>query len=853
MSNLLPRLQPALADRYAIERELGRGGTATVYLARDLKHDREVAIKVLHPELAATIGPERFDREIRFAAKLQHPNILALFDSGEANGLLYYVMPFVYGESVRDRLNREHMLPVDFAVHVALEVADALGYAHSIGIIHRDIKPENIMLSGGHALVADFGIARAFSEAGGSAKLTETGMAVGTPLYMSPEQSTGDQVGPPADLYSLACVLYETLVGHPPFTGNNARQIMARHAMEPVPGIRVVRDTVPEEVEDAILATLNKVAADRPQTAAQFAELLGAPAGTTSSRFSASRAQLTHRTGTRVSPSGAVTLTLRKRSLVGVAVGGGLGLLLLGGALAWYLFRSGTSATDGGAGALDPHRVAVLYLDDLSPDRHLGYLADGLTEALIGALSQVPVLKVVSQSGVRAWRDPAVPRDSVARALDAGTIVQGTVEPVGDKLRVQLRLVDGNSGVDLSGHRTTFDLPAADLLAVRDSLASEAARLIRKRLGEEIRVHREREGTGNVAAWSLVQRARALHKQGEAAARAGDQQAFMGTFHQADSLAEAAAQLDRRWPEPLVLRGLLAYRRSYILGQSDPQIAAPWIDSGLAQIGRSYTLQPNNPDALEIRGNLRYWRWLLQLERDDAKAKTLLNDAKNDLEQATRVNPSQAGAWASLSHLYYQTGSGVDVSLAARRALEADAFLDNADKVLQRLFSVSYDLGQFPDARHWCAEQGRRFPTTPKAVECRLRMLTTRAERPDVDLAWKFADSLTALQPIQEKPFNQRYNHMFVAAVLARAGMADSARQVVQQSRADASIDPQGELSFVAAFVYALLGDKPRTVQELKAFFTASPGRREALKDDAGWWFRDMQSDPAYQQLVGAK
>jgi serine/threonine-protein kinase len=264
VSEILSRLQAALVDRYAIQRELGRGGMATVYLAKDLKHDREVAIKVLHPELAATIGPERFDREIRIAAKLQHPNILGLFDSGEADGLLYYVMPFIYGESLRDKLNRDHMLPVEQAVHIALEVADALGYAHSLGIIHRDIKPENIMLSGGHALVADFGIARAASAAGGSAKLTETGMAVGTPLYMSPEQAVGEQVGPTADLYSLGCVLFEMLTGHPPFTGTNARQIMARHAMEPVPSIQVVRDTVPDHVEDAVMACLNKVVADRP-------------------------------------------------------------------------------------------------------------------------------------------------------------------------------------------------------------------------------------------------------------------------------------------------------------------------------------------------------------------------------------------------------------------------------------------------------------------------------------------------------------------------------------------------------------------------------------------------------------
>ncbi len=195
MADIDQRLQASLSDRYRIEQELGRGGMATVFLARDLKHDRQVAIKVLHPELGATLGADRFDREIKLAARLQHPHILSLYDSGEADGLLYYVMPYVEGESLRDRLNREKLLPIDDALQITLEVADALSYAHMLGIIHRDIKPENILLSGGHALVADFGIARAVTSAGGE-KLTQTGMALGTPLYMSPEQATGEEVGP---------------------------------------------------------------------------------------------------------------------------------------------------------------------------------------------------------------------------------------------------------------------------------------------------------------------------------------------------------------------------------------------------------------------------------------------------------------------------------------------------------------------------------------------------------------------------------------------------------------------------------------------------------------------------------
>ncbi len=254
--DILQRLQAALQDRYEFSRELGRGGMAIVYLARDRKHDREVAVKVLLPELSASIGGDRFEREIRLAAKLQHPHILGLYDSGSADGLLFYVMPFVKGESLRDRLDREGQLPIEDAIQIALEVASALGHAHEKNIVHRDIKPENVLLADGHSLVADFGIARAAQE-GDEQKLTQTGMALGTPVYMAPEQAAGEKVGPTADLYSLGCMLYEMLAGEAPFTGKNSMAIMARHAMENVPSIRIVRSsaTAHENLGD-VYATL---------------------------------------------------------------------------------------------------------------------------------------------------------------------------------------------------------------------------------------------------------------------------------------------------------------------------------------------------------------------------------------------------------------------------------------------------------------------------------------------------------------------------------------------------------------------------------------------------------------------
>src|SRR5437763_1837607 len=277
MRDLEERLQAALADRYALGRELGRGGMAVVLLGRDLRHDRAVAIKVLRQEIAAALGGERFLREIQIAAKLHHPHILPLYDSGAAGELLYYVMPYVEGESLRQRLEREKQLPVEEAMAIARQVAGALAYAHRNDVVHRDIKPENILLESGEAVVADFGIARAITAAGGD-QLTQTGNAIGTPLYMSPEQGAGGEgLDGRSDVYSLACVLYEMLAGHPPFAGGTAQAILARHTVDPVPPLRTARATVPTAVEQALGRALAKLPADRYATALQFAEALGGP------------------------------------------------------------------------------------------------------------------------------------------------------------------------------------------------------------------------------------------------------------------------------------------------------------------------------------------------------------------------------------------------------------------------------------------------------------------------------------------------------------------------------------------------------------------------------------------------
>ena len=281
MSSVIDRLTASLSDRYRLDRELGQGGMATVYLAHDLKHDRDVAIKVLHPDLGAALGSERFLSEIRTTARLQHPHILPLLDSGEADGLLYYVMPLVTGETLRARLERERQLPIADAVLITREVASALDYAHRQGVIHRDIKPENILLHDGSALVADFGIALAVQSAGG-ARMTQTGLSLGTPQYMSPEQAMGERsIDARSDIYALGAMTYEMLAGDAPFTGSSVQAIVAKVISSEPARLSVVRKTIPPFIEHAVLTALSKLPADRYASAAEFATALSTNSGAT--------------------------------------------------------------------------------------------------------------------------------------------------------------------------------------------------------------------------------------------------------------------------------------------------------------------------------------------------------------------------------------------------------------------------------------------------------------------------------------------------------------------------------------------------------------------------------------------
>ena len=561
---------------------------------------------------------------------------------------------------------------------------------------------------------------------------------------MSPEQALGtNHVDGRSDVYSLGCVIYEMLVGQPPFDGPNAMAILARHSMEEVPSLRVVRHSVPGRGRGSHQSGSGEDAG-RPLSDGSGVLRCSVAGGSRPDRTADLTAGIT---GAR----GEVLQSSRRRSrprvprLWAIAAAVLVALTGTGWGIWRFSHRPVAPASATGSGGLDPHRIAVLYFQAEGGKDSLGYLADGLTEGLIRQLDQVPGLDVISKGGVAAYRGDSVSRDSVARALRAGTLVAGGIEREGGQLRVTVRLVDGSSGAEFG--RASFAEPAGQLLAVQDSVSQQVAGLIRERLGEEIRLREQRNRTRSVAAWALVQRAEQARKQAEALVEKNDTTgASAGTFERADSLYAQAHLADPSWTEPLTDRAGVAYRRSRLVGLNGVA-AKPWIEKGLKLADSALALAPEDPDGLEVRGTLRYWKWLLRIEADPQAVDQLLNGAQNDLETAVRVNPSQAGAWAILSHMYSNTKSETDAKLAGLRAYEADAYLRDAPQVLNRLFTTSYDLTQFADAARWCDEGARRFPSDFNFTGCKLWIMTTRIRDPDVALAWKLADSLRKLPP----------------------------------------------------------------------------------------------------------
>ena len=796
MADVLEHLRSALGDRYDVERLLGEGGMATVFLAKDLRHGRQVAIKTLRAELAASIGADRFLREIQLAANLQHPNILTLYDSGEAGGVLYYVMPFVEGESLRGRLNREQQLPLYDAVRITREAAEGLAYAHEHGVVHRDIKPENILLQNNHALVADFGIARALDAAG--EKLTQTGMAVGTPHYMSPEQALGsDHADGRSDIYSLGCVLYELLAGQPPFDGPNSRAIMARHSMEQVPSLQIVRQSVPDELEDAVFQSLEKTPADRFQTMAEFADILADLEPTLATRRTSSRGvQAVRRTSrttkgavpaveppegapTEATPAAATATApiIRTSRITPFAMAKGIrfwstaGLVLLAAVgIGVWRFRGhaggGTPAAEDMS--LDKNRIAVMYFENRGMADSLGYIADGLTEALIHEMSGVKGLQVISRNGVAPFRHATVTTDSIGRALKSGTLVQGTVAQSGDRLRVSVSLVNAANGEEIASQ--TVERPKSEVFALQDDVAKEVSLFLRQRLGQEIELDAVRVGTSNTKAWELLQRAGGLSKDLEPLLASGDTAAAARHLAQADSLLAQAEQLDPNWTAAPIERGWLAYHQTDLISTFDKPYYSTWTERGLAHANRALQLKPNDPDGLELKGTLEYLRWLLNLEPDPSAASKLVSGAETDLRAAVTAKPTAAWGWTVLSHLLIGQGQTAEAKLAALRSYEADPYLSSAKQTLYRLYTTSYDSEDQIEAAHWCEEGYRRFPDYYRFTECRISMMGMKGQKPDIPKAWELLNEFVRTTPPNLRPYHTLYGQMLVATGAGSGG-----------------------------------------------------------------------------------
>jgi serine/threonine protein kinase/tetratricopeptide (TPR) repeat protein len=513
-SDLLQRAKTALAGRYTIERELGLGGTAIVFLAHDPKHDRKVALKVLLPEIAMAIGAERFQREITIAAKLNHPHILPLHDSGEAGGLLYYVMPFVQGESLRDCIARKKQLPVEDAIRIGVEVASALDRAHSEGVVHRDIKPENILLEGGYAIVADFGIARARSEADGGA-ITQTGMVVGTPKYMSPEQAVGaPDLDGRSDLYSLACVVYEMLAGTPPFKGASFHEIIAHHAMAPVPSVRVARPDAPEHVDHALVRALAKSPAQRFESLRDFAHALTTPAASQASPAAADgfwgkvRSVFSKQSSTPAfTPSATFGIPSQTPSAQGVPSVG------IPRAETAQLRRSIPSpvgmptpliTTPSGRPPIDS--LAVLPFTNSSNDPDGEYLSEGITETVMNKLAGVAGLRVVPRSVVFRYKGRDVDATQVGQELKVRAVVTGRIQHRGDMLIIKVELVDAVSEAQLWGEQ--YNRKMSDIFAVQEEMAAEITRSLRLTLSGKEQRDLVKRFTDNTQAYQAYLRGR---------------------------------------------------------------------------------------------------------------------------------------------------------------------------------------------------------------------------------------------------------------------------------------------------------------------------------------------------------
>lgn len=816
-----------LADRYEIERELGRGGMATVYLARDVRHDRHVAVKVMRPDVSASLGTERFLREVRVAARLNHPHVLALHDSGRvpvsyaaaggdevpAADLLYYVMPYVRGESLRDRLRREGPLPIPDALRIASEVADALSFAHGQGVIHRDIKPENVLLAGTtgdptascHAVVADFGIARLLAETG--PELTGTGVSLGTPAYMSPEQASGERTADArTDIYSLGCLVYEMLVGEPPFTGPNASAIIARHITAPVPSIRTVRPSVSQDLEALVHRALEKVPADRIGTAAAVKAAIDriradvVADGQASSPGSLLRASPARRPPWRrwtiVTAAGAV---------------GALGIVAM--ARGWRARdREQLAGVPSGPKALDRTRVAVVPLRIVG-DSSTAYLADASTDDLISALARVGSLRVLARSAVRAPDSATRSTIDIARAVGAGSFIEGTFYPRGDSVRFDVELVDANNGEQLWNAR--YARRAHELAGLQGSVAAAVARRIAA-------LDHPRSGTAATAVPRPVSGAAYdAYLRGLYTARRSEQ--LSGSRPAEDSAIryfERALELDSDFAIAHTAIAAIYNARFF---NRDPNPA--WEERAFVEIEKALAVDPNLAEAFQQKGNLTWTR-----------ANGFPHDAAAKLHRkATALKPSLVEPHNSLGSIYMHVGL-FDRALAeydSARTLDPTTTF-----VPPRIARIHWYQGKYAQALLEYDAMPRRGTSMLAERALTLNYLGRRAE------ALAALDSAVILEP------NTQFGDIGAAraVLLAMGGDRKAAHAAIDHALRAAEASHFHHAEYSIAEAYALLGERDKALEFLRR--TAADGMPcyPLFQNDPH--LRSLREDPRFVQFM---
>jgi serine/threonine-protein kinase len=747
---------------------------ATVYLAQDLKHDRPVALKVLHPELAASLGPERFQREIRFAARLQHPHILTVLDSGETAGQLWFTMPYVDGESLRSRLNRERLLPLEDAVQIAREAARALDHAHQHGIVHRDIKPENILLTrDGSTLVADFGIARALA---GDEGLTQTGMAVGTPAYMSPEQASGDKgVDARTDVYGLGAVLFELLTGEPPYTGATAQQIIVKRFTDPVPSVRRVRPNVPEAVDQAIQRALAPIPADRFATTVQFGQALGGSHAGAQAGAPAPSVRSEPATATVATPAPPAAAPRRLPfRLPAAALTLGLGFLIgLGVLFAWRRSHSGADADSAG-----PKRIAVLPFENLG-DSATEYFADGVTDAVRGKLSALPGLQVIASSSSNEYKRSGKSLPIIGRELGTDYLVIARIRwakgPDGtSRVEVSPELVDVSPGrTPTTKWQQPFEAAMTDVFRVQAEIASKVAASLDVALGAAQKQVITERPTASLAAYEAFLKGEAA-TQSIGSFAAADLRRGIGFYEQAVALDSTFAQA---WAQ--LARAQAQYYYNVI-----PTPAAA--DAARRAAERAAALAPGRPEAQLALGD-----YYLSVRGSNAEA----------------LAAYKAGLEAAPSNAELLTGSALaEQSLgrweAAQAHLERAAQLDpRSVATARRLGTTLIRLRRYPEALA-AAERGLRLaPTGPDLIE---NLAMVHLAQGDLDKARAVVRAAPAeVEPTALVAYMGTYWDLFWV-------LDDAQQQLLLRLPPSAFADDRGNWGIVLAQTYYLRSDRAR-------------------------------------------